>query len=41
MNGGARGDKEGKYTHIGKKGASVIDYIMMKEGEEEADTSDK
>lgn len=31
MNGRMRGDEEGKYTHIGENGASVIGYIMIKE----------
>lgn len=32
-----RGDEEGKYTHIGKNGASVIDYIMIKKDREDTD----
>lgn len=36
INGRVRGDKEEKYMHIEKKGASV-DYIMMKEGKKITD----
>lgn len=35
MNGRMRGDEEGKYTHLGENGASVIGYIMIKEDQEE------
>lgn len=36
LNGSIAGDKEGKLTYVGEVGSSVLDYIIIKEDEEES-----
>lgn len=34
LNGRMKGDTEGKFTYIGHRGASVLDYLIIEESEE-------